>query len=105
MERSKVTNAVISWNLRFPVDRWWRMRHNVPFMSPVHRETSFLDQMFEYEEEKMFLPTKTEDDTDKYVPGIGEMFKERAAATLQEFTAEAKNEIAEMLKMENNGGK
>ena len=105
MKSSKLTNSVISWNLRFPVDRWWRMRHNVPFMSPVHRETSFIHQMFEFEEEKLYTFEKKEKDFDKYIPGIGDIFRSGKGVALQDFAKEAQSEIDELLKLENNGRK
>ena len=46
---------IIEWNNRFPVDRWWREKHGIAFNSASHRETSFLDQLFEYQEDKLFL--------------------------------------------------
>jgi hypothetical protein len=45
---------VIWWNNTFPYDRWWRNKHNVAFMSTVHKDTSQLDIYFEYLEDKLF---------------------------------------------------
>jgi hypothetical protein len=42
------------WNSKFPLDYWWRKRYNVAFNSVVHREFCFLDQLIEYQEEKMY---------------------------------------------------
>lgn len=53
MEKNKIREEVLQWNQRFPIDFWWRKKHNVPFMSKTHREASFLDQVFEYEEDKL----------------------------------------------------
>ena len=60
MERSELEQAIVSWNNRFPLDRWWRNKHEVAFMSPVHRESSFLYQLFEFEEDKLFSKAVTE---------------------------------------------
>jgi len=53
MNKNKIREEVVSWNNRFPIDRWWRDKYKIPFMSKVHREASFLDQLFEYEEERL----------------------------------------------------
>lgn len=105
MESSELEQAVVSWNNRFPLDRWWRNKHEVAFMSPVHRESSFLYQLFEFEEDKLFSKAATESVTIKgsggYVPGSGDIF--RSPVTMEDFIKEAQMEIGEMLKMEENG--
>lgn len=105
MERSELEQAVVSWNDRFPLDRWWRNKHEVAFMSPVHRESSFLYQLFEFEEDKLFSMAITDSNVkgnqDIYIPGSGDIFK--TPATIEDFTKEAQREIDEILKMEDNG--
>ncbi len=49
-----VKDFVRRWNYRFPVDYWWRKKHEVFFNSPEHRNSNFWDQFFEYEEDKMY---------------------------------------------------
>lgn len=106
MKHSELIHGVVSWNNRFPLDRWWRIKHNVSFMSPAHRESSFIYQLMEFEEDKLFMKEFYEDDTkkdDKYIPGVGDIFK--APKTIEDFSTEAEREIEEMLKLENNGGR
>ena len=62
MRRSELIQGVVSWNNRFPLDRWWRIKHNVSFMSPAHRESSFLYQLMEFEED--YLSGKINKDFD-----------------------------------------
>lgn len=45
-----IKEFVIQWSLTFPIDRWWRERHKIAFNSQSHREVSFLDMRFEFEE-------------------------------------------------------
>ncbi len=45
---------VINWNLRFPLDRWWRTKHKVAFNSEEHRRTNQIDIMYEFLEEKLY---------------------------------------------------
>lgn len=61
---------IIEWNNRFPVDRWWRNKYNIPFGSPAHRKSNFLDQLFEYREDKLF--NRYNKITSQYVPGKGD---------------------------------
>ena len=107
MDRSNILTSIVSWNNRFPLDRWWRNKYGIPFMSPAHRESSFLAQLFEFEEDKMFAKLRSEisgskeEEKDKYIPGSGDIFK--ASSDLKDFAKEAQKEIEEMLKLENNG--
>jgi hypothetical protein len=48
-----VRRFILDWNKKFPIDLWWRMKYNIPFGSPKHREISFIDQLIDYEESKM----------------------------------------------------
>lgn len=50
----RLTSDIINWNIRFPIDRWWRNKHSVAFNSPEHRESNFIDQMYEYQEEVLY---------------------------------------------------
>ena len=99
MKHSELIQNVVSWNKRFPLDRWWRIKHNVPFMSPIHRESSFIDQLFEFEEDKMYIQMNSKED-EEYIPGIGDFIK--SPATLEDFTKEAQREIDKILKLEEN---
>lgn len=79
---------LIRWNNNFPVDRWWRVKHNIPFMSSAHREISFLDQLLEFEEDKLFEEFFESKKEDKYIPNIGEFLKKKPE---EEMTQEEKN--------------
>lgn len=45
-----VDNFILDWH-RFPLDYWWRRKHNVPFGSQQHRDMNFIDMLVEYREE------------------------------------------------------
>ena len=83
-----VKGFVLNWNLRSPIDRWWREKHNISFNSEVHRTSSFIDQLIEYEEDKLFrelvkeeLEKVDQDNEEKaikeYVPGQGNFLKKK----------------------------
>lgn len=77
MTADEIKRFMIRWNNRFPVDHWWRKKHNVPFLSALHKEQSFLHQLMEFEEERMFLELEKEKDgpDDSYIPNQGDIFK------------------------------
>lgn len=50
---SDYKQKVIRWNNQFPVDYWWRKKHNIAFMSDKHRASNFWDQMFEFYEDTL----------------------------------------------------
>lgn len=71
-----VKKFMIRWNNRFPLDYWWRRKHNVPFLSQTHKEQSFLSQLMEYEEDCLFNKNdKEEDSIGNYIPNSGDIFK------------------------------
>lgn len=78
MTNEELRELVIRWNNKFPFDRFWRMKHNVSFLSPEHRACSFLAQKFEFEEDKLyneFEKKEQEEKKDPYIPNIGDWLK------------------------------
>lgn len=67
-----IRDNIIKWNIDFPVDRIWRKKHNLAFNSSGHREVSFLDMLFDIEEDKLFEELATKEE---YVPNIGDWLK------------------------------
>ena len=67
---------IIDWNNRFPLDRWWRQKYNISYLSEEHRKSTFFSQLFEYMEDKLYeehyerLDAKDED-PDPYIPMSG----------------------------------
>ena len=102
MNREELLRSVNTWNIKFPMDRWWRSKHNVAVMSPVHRECSFIHQLMEFEEDKLYMQAMLPKEEDKYIPGIGDLFK--TPLTQEAFLDEAQREIDEMLKLEEQNG-
>lgn len=45
---------IIEWNYKFPVDRWWRERYNIPLFSEQHLNANQLDIATEYQEILIF---------------------------------------------------
>lgn len=52
--KNNIRQKVIAWNNRFPLDRWWRKKYSISYLSDDHRESTFYGQFFEYHEEKIF---------------------------------------------------
>ena len=93
MTNEDVKNYIISWNLRFPVDRWWRKKFTIAFNSLDHRESSFLDQLIEYEEEKFFEEIIHQEE---YKPGTGDWLKQQDAKTVEESIEQLKDEFKDL---------
>lgn len=49
-----VRQHIIEWNVRYPVDRWWRMKYGIPFGSKKHLKANHLDMYFDYMEDKLY---------------------------------------------------
>jgi len=52
--KNNIKQSVIAWNNRFPLDKWWRNKYNISYLSNAHRESTFFGQYYEYYEEIMF---------------------------------------------------
>lgn len=51
-------NFVYKWNLENPIDRWWRQKYGIAFNSSRHRDSNFIDMLFEFKEDKFFKDLK-----------------------------------------------
>ncbi len=89
MDEKNVRDKIIDWNLNFPIDRWWRKKHGVAFNSSAHREISFLDQLFEFEEDKLFDELQGENE---YKPNVGDWL-EVGDVTDEQFIEQARDEM------------
>lgn len=65
---------VHQWNIKFPLDRWFRKKYNLAFGSSAHRDFSVLDIRFEWDEDKVFRELEKEDE---YTPNIGNFLEKR----------------------------
>lgn len=79
-DKSAITRFVNYWNGQFPIDYWWRQKYKVPFGSIEHRNFSFLDQLFEFEEDQMIRNLINKKETKKediYLPNRNQFLKKR----------------------------
>lgn len=49
--KDDLDNFIIQWNSQFPIDRWWRVKHNIPFGSTEHKKANFIQMFLEYRED------------------------------------------------------
>lgn len=52
---SNLKDFIIDWNRKYPIDRWYRKKYNIPFGSEEHKRVSFLNMRLEYEEDLLFF--------------------------------------------------
>lgn len=69
-----VKDYIFSWNLRFPYDRLWRKKYNFAFNSSDHRESNFLDQLFDIKEDELFEEMVNRE---KYEPNTGNWLRKQ----------------------------
>lgn len=78
MNNEELKGFIVRWNNMFPLDRWWRNKHKVPFLSEEHRKCSFFNQLIEFEEDKIFFELQKKKEEEKkgekkvYHPNIGD---------------------------------
>lgn len=46
--------AIIRWNNNYPLDKWWRDKHKIPFQSEQHLNANQIDIFFEFFEAKIY---------------------------------------------------
>lgn len=100
MNNDDVRNFVIAWSIRFPVDRWWRKKHNVAFNSLEHRESSFLDQLIEFEEDKLFQELS---EITEYTPNCGDWIKIKGDGSTSSEIQSLINEFEDLKDPEDGG--
>jgi len=71
VDENYITDFVLQWSLKYPIDKWWRDKYKVSFNSPQHRVLSFIDLRFEYEEDLLFHREERD-----YKPNTGNWLKE-----------------------------
>ena len=72
MDGDSVRKDILQWSFRFPFDRLWRKKFNIPLNSPSHRESNFLDQYLDIMEDKIFEELKNQE---PYEPNTGNWLK------------------------------
>lgn len=73
-----IKEFILKWNSDYPIDRYWRKKHNVAFNSEVHRQTTLLDMRIEFEEDQLFNRPKEDKSKMVYSPGTNNYLKKRA---------------------------
>ena len=65
MKKNDIRQSIINWNNKFHLDRWWRKKYNISYLSLDHRESSFYQQYYEFYEELIIQEYQTEKDKQK----------------------------------------
>ena len=60
-----IDKFIQDWNFKYPYDRWWRKKYNVPFGSEIHRNASFIEMSFEYKEDMFYYKLKQKEEEDE----------------------------------------
>lgn len=82
MTLDELKDFVNWWNVTFPFDRWWRLKHKVALFSEEHKKQSPIDIRLEYEEDRVFRQLNREDK--KYTPGMGNWLNKQSLVMSQE---------------------
>ena len=91
LKQEDVKNFILEWNVKFPLDKWWREKHKVAFLSTIHKQASFIHQLLEWEEENLFEELRKESE---YKPNQGDFLKTREEkVTNDDFVDYAKEEL------------
>ena len=78
-----IRSFIEDWNDRFPIDKWFRDKYNIPFGSKSHLDQSFLDMRLDFEEKRADQIreinefNEKSEDVIKYKPGYGDWLKEQ----------------------------
>jgi translation elongation factor P/translation initiation factor 5A len=72
VDKDSIKKFIYEWNTNYPIDRWWREKHNIAFNSSSHREVSFMDMRLEWEEDQLYNKLRNEE---VYKINSGDFFK------------------------------
>ena len=95
MDLNELREKIIQHNLNFPYDRVWRKKYNVPYSSTLHKEISFLDQIFDIEEDRLFNELSEEQ---PYIPNTGNWLKQQKTTSdsIEDAIAEFRDEFKDI---------
>jgi hypothetical protein len=54
--KESVKRFILDWDMRYPIDFWWRKRCGITFGSKLHREANFFDMALEFVEFELLNP-------------------------------------------------
>ena len=103
MNREEYKNFVIRWDNMFPIDRWYRNKHKIPFLSEEHKECDFFAELMEFEEDKVFYELqqeKEEKEKQEYIPNIGDWLKAPEGGISEQDTAFYEDQMFKMIEFE-----
>lgn len=69
---------VREWNSKYPYDRWWRKKYNIPFGSKEHREANFIDMAIDFAEDMYYAKMKridVDEDIDEAEKQVDELIE------------------------------
>lgn len=95
MEFDEYEKFVLEWDNKFPLDRWYREKYRIPFMSEEHRRVSFLSIRLDWTEEQLIKRIK---EREEYTSNQNDYLKERVT---KDRTEMAMDYLAEIMKKEN----
>ena len=93
-----IEKEVLEWNSKFPVDKWWRDKHGIAFMSKKHKAVSFFEQLFEFYEDIMVLESKTKQE--EYIPNVGDFLSRQnldEKSEIQSMKEQFESEFGDMI--------
>lgn len=89
-EPDELIDFVKEWNVRYPIDRWFREKYKIPLNSKKHRSSSILSIRMEFEEDflydkelKRYLSEKDKE-IKPYIPNRGDWLTIRKAPEMSQ---------------------
>lgn len=77
---NSIQKSIREWNLRYPLDKWYRDKFNIRYNSKEHVETDIIDIRIMFEEDVMYrkaLIDASQSNKNTYLPGRGKWLKEQ----------------------------
>jgi hypothetical protein len=72
LSKKDFDSIVTNWNIKFPLDNWYRRKYNIRFDSDEHRKTPIRSIAFEFQEHLLFEKYEKQDE---YKPNEGKFIK------------------------------
>ena len=58
MTKSQLVKYITNWNVRYPYDKSWRVRHGVALFSPEHKKMVLVDILLEDMEDSLYVEAR-----------------------------------------------
>lgn len=89
---------ILEWSIKYPIDRIWRNKYNIPFNSKSHQDVFIIDMLVDISQDHLYRSIKDIERVRPYSPGVGNYLKK---AKVEKITQEEIEDAFESIEIDN----